>query len=655
MPEKRKPEEPASAEERTSGSSSSAGGPPSKESSGKRSRMEKDKDRYKDRDKVAESEKEDAGGDCKPESSKSSKSKCMLAFSPRLSERASSCISSLHFNLASIKLAPLPSIPRKSNNTNATRSSGPPSPKASTSKPSSPNVSTVALPSGSSRSSSGKDKAKSKSKSPPAPLQQQQREQQQQQRQTTPAAPFPPPPPTADENWTSAIARSHVPRFREESVGTFEGHTGEVCLATWNPEQLGSLATGGGDATLRLWDFSHPSLSSSSHPGQRRVGSSSGGNGSGWKLDAPPVVCKHLPATTDRKYLTSIDFSPTATLIGTTSYDGIARLWTSEGELHGVLTRHAGTVFKIKFNPRGDVIATCGSDGSVCLWDALSAKLKQAYEFHSDTAVDLDWMDNDILASASMDKTIQIQRVGRSTPVCTFRGHTDEVNRVLWQPRLPNATGPRLLASCSDDANVRVWSLEDGGGTDAGGGEFERKGQLEKYCRGVLKGHEKEVYTMAFGPPNPSTGKSTLATYVSSPSFYHDPPPRLADQHLPSSSGSFDHTIRLWDLSTVSCTHVLRAHTDSVFSLSFSPSGRHLASAGWDKLLVLWDLLAADNSDASSSSGIVSKVGGKRAKPVRQCTTRGSIFEVEWSRFGGALAVAMDNREVLVVDVGEFE
>lgn len=33
----------------------------------------------------------------------------------------------------------------------------------------------------------------------------------------------------------------------------------------------------------------------------------------------------------------SIDFSPTGSLLGSASYDGVARLWTAEGELHGVL------------------------------------------------------------------------------------------------------------------------------------------------------------------------------------------------------------------------------------------------------------------------------------------------------------------------------
>lgn len=54
-------------------------------------------------------------------------------------------------------------------------------------------------------------------------------------------------------------------------------------------------------------------------------------------MDSPPLICKHVPVTDRRKDITSLDFNPSATLLGSASYDGIARLWTLEGELHGVL------------------------------------------------------------------------------------------------------------------------------------------------------------------------------------------------------------------------------------------------------------------------------------------------------------------------------
>ena len=55
-------------------------------------------------------------------------------------------------------------------------------------------------------------------------------------------------------------------------------------------------------------------------------------------------------------------------------------------------------------------------------------------------------------------------------------------------------------------------------------------------------------------------------------------------------SGSWDKTLRLWDLSTGKCTRVMEGHTNSVFCCSVTPDGSSAVSGSRDKTLRLWDL-----------------------------------------------------------------
>ena len=49
-------------------------------------------------------------------------------------------------------------------------------------------------------------------------------------------------------------------------------------------------------------------------------------------------------------------------LLATGAYDGVARIWTSEGDLRSTLVQHSGPIFALKWNPKGSCIVTGGVD-----------------------------------------------------------------------------------------------------------------------------------------------------------------------------------------------------------------------------------------------------------------------------------------------------
>jgi hypothetical protein len=55
-------------------------------------------------------------------------------------------------------------------------------------------------------------------------------------------------------------------------------------------------------------------------------------------------------------------------------------------------------------------------------------------------------------------------------------------------------------------------------------------------------------------------------------------------------SGSYDQTLRLWDVTKGSTIRTLIGHTAEVSSVAIAPDGRTAVSGSWDKTLRLWDL-----------------------------------------------------------------
>jgi len=375
----------------------------------------------------------------------------------------------------------------------------------------------------------------------------------------------------------------------DEDVTRLEGHEGEVFICAWSPA-TSQLASGSGDATARVWSVpAGPS-------GRRAQGSLK-----------DPVVLVHSPVdgaqdgdgdddkergfeSEDRnknsKDVTTLDWNGEGSLLATGSYDGAARIWDAEGNLVNVLSKHKGPIFSLKWNKKGDYLLSGSVDKTAIVWDAKTGEAKQQFDFHTAPTLDVDWRNNVSFATSSMDHMIYVCKLGESKPIKAFKGHTDEVNAIKWDP-----TGT-LLASCSDDYSAKIWSLK------------------QDECVHELKEHTKEIYTIKWSPTGPGTNNP--------------------DMPLMLASASYDATIKLWDAEEGKCVHTLRRHTEPVYSVAFSPDGKYLASGSFDNGLLIWDV--------------------RKGELVKTYKGDGGIFEVCWNKDGTKVAAAYSNNRVTVLD-----
>jgi len=61
------------------------------------------------------------------------------------------------------------------------------------------------------------------------------------------------------------------------------------------------------------------------------------------------------------------------------------------------------------------------------------------------------------------------------------------------------------------------------------------------------------------------------------------------------SGGSKDLTIRLWDIATGKTLQIFKGHSKYVTSVAYSPDDRYVLSGSWDQTVKLWDVTAEKN------------------------------------------------------------
>ena len=162
--------------------------------------------------------------------------------------------------------------------------------------------------------------------------------------------------------------------------------------------------------------------------------------------------------------------------------------------------------------------------------------------------------------SASRDKTIKMWEVATGYCVKTYTGHREWVRMVRISP-----LDGSLMASCSNDHTIRVWSTDT------------------KECKMDLREHEHVVECLAWAPESAASSINEACSEAGSKNSSNLTGPFLA-------SGSRDKSIKVWDVSSGLCLFTLVGHDNWIRGLSWHPGGKYLLSASDDKSLRVWDI-----------------------------------------------------------------
>ena len=239
-----------------------------------------------------------------------------------------------------------------------------------------------------------------------------------------------------------------------------------------------------------------------------------------WKMWGLPDGELIMSGDGHRDWVSGVDFHPRGAHLVSSSGDCTVKLWDFEASRCVLtLSEHTQAVWDVAMHECGDFVASCSLDHSARLWDLTAARCRQTFRGHVDSVNALAWMPcTNTLCTGSSDKTVSLWDARSGLCVQTFCGHLNSCNHVafnaqadtvastdadgvvkLWDVRMVAERASaeagshpankccfdrsgEVLAVASDDATVKVYSL------DAGGLELVRE----------LEGHEDAVQACVF-------------------------------------------------------------------------------------------------------------------------------------------------------------
>jgi WD40 repeat protein len=323
---------------------------------------------------------------------------------------------------------------------------------------------------------------------------------------------------------------------------TIFAHSSLIADAVFSPDG-NKIASASYDHTIKIWDST--------------------------PLQGDPLAASCVTLTGHTKLVTGVAYSPDSRWLASSSWDGTVKVWESlrhaerdradahHAERDGYALRytlrgHSGNVRCVAFSSDNRTLASGSLDRTVKLWDlqvpvgdSLSVRPIDCGQRVNSIAFRPDGR----LLAVGLESGIALYDSATGKLFAPFQSTPAPVPALDFTP-----DSRHLISSGASDAALRAW---DGAG-------------------------EKQLFEIwHYSMPNSSVAVSPNGRLVASPA--HE-------------QGAAEPAVFVWEVDWDAKTyknppvHKLKGHKRYVYKVAFSPDGRHLASGSWDATIKIWDV-----------------------------------------------------------------